>query len=165
MPAPKFSVERAARPTGWNRSIFVSVPSWRPIAGLVLTSPMARQRANNSSVLSSTRGCSSKLWGSPALRSTAEAESPSSSIFAKLLPEKRKCLFIRLLRLERGHVDREAVFHISLHKSLVRFIHLLNGNDLHIRCDVVSPAEVEHFLRFRNSSNRRTRQATATHDQ
>src|SRR5713101_6740214 len=37
-------------------------------------------------------------WGSPALRKTAEARTPSSSNFEKVLPETRKCLFIRFTR-------------------------------------------------------------------
>src|SRR5438445_1902095 len=52
-------------------------------------------------------------WESPALRKTAEARTPSSSSLEKLLPEKRKCLFISLLRIERSHLDRTAVPHIA----------------------------------------------------
>src|SRR5664279_2808097 len=113
MAAPKFSDESAARPTGWNRSVFVSVPNWRPIAGFVLTSPIASQKANSSSVLISTRGNLANSSGSPALRKTAETGTPHSSNFVKLLPETRKCLFMGLLGFQRCHVDRETIFHIG----------------------------------------------------
>src|SRR5712692_355505 len=155
MAKPRFSVERAARLTGWNRSVLVSVPSWRPIAGLVLTSPMARQRANSSSVFRSTRGWSPNPCGSPALRRTAEARTPNSSNLRKVLPEKRKCLFIGLFGFERSHVDGEAVLHIGLEQSLVSFVDLLNRDDFNIRGDVVLSAEIEHLLGFKDTANRR----------
>src|ERR1019366_3174786 len=87
MAAPKFSDDRAARPIGWNRSVLVSEPSWRPIAGLALTSPIARHSAKSSSVLSSTRGSLLYPWGSPALRRTIAALTPSSSNLRNVLPD------------------------------------------------------------------------------
>jgi hypothetical protein len=63
-------------------------------------------------------------WESPALRKTAEARTPSSSSLEKLLPEKRKCLFISLLRIERSHLDRKAGPHIAPYAILDARLHV-----------------------------------------
>src|ERR1700753_3486255 len=94
MAAPKFSDERAAMPMGWKRSTLVSVPRRRPMPGMLLSSPMACQRAWSSSVESRTRGWLSRFWLRPARRRIWEAETPSLSSLPKVLPEKRKCLFM-----------------------------------------------------------------------
>src|SRR5438132_2341189 len=125
---------------------------------------MARQRAKSSSVSRSTRGWSMAPWGSPALRRTAEARTPSSSNFRKVLPETRKCLFIGLLRLKRNHIDGEAVLHIGLEQSFVGFVDLPDGDDFDIGSDVVLAAEVEHLLGFGDAARRPGETATP-HDQ
>src|ERR1700693_1197585 len=103
-----------------------------------------------------------KPWGSPALRRTAEARTPSSSNLRKVLPETRKCLFIGLLRFERSHVDGEAVLHIGLEKSLISFVDLRDRDDFDIGGNVVPCAEIEHLLGFGYPADRRTREAAAT---
>src|SRR5271166_4859281 len=165
MAAPNVSEERAARPMGWNRSVRFSVPSRRPIAEFVLTSPIARQSANSSSVLRRTIGCLAYSCGSPALRRTAEAETPCSSNFENVLPEKRRCLFIRLLRFQRGHVDREPVLHIRFEHSLVGFVDLLDRDDFHIGGNVVLSAEIEHLLSFADPANVRAGEVAIAHNQ
>src|SRR5882724_1763376 len=104
-------------------------------------------------------------WERPALCRTAEARTPSSSNLRKVLPEKRKCLFIRLLRFKRSHVNGEAVFHVRLEQPLVSFVDLLDGDDFHIRGDVVLPAEIEHLLGFGDASDGRSGKTAAAHDQ
>src|ERR1039458_10250823 len=155
MAAPKFSDDRAARPIGWNRSVLVSEPSWRPIA---------RHSAKSSSVLSSTRGSLLYPWGSPALRRTIAALTPSSSNLRNVLPDTRKCLFIGLRTLERSHVDREAVLHIRLEQSLVSLVDLLDRNNFDIGGNVVLSTEIEHLLGFGYTADRRTGEAATTHD-
>src|SRR6266496_31548 len=165
MAEPKVSVERATRPMGWNLSVLSSVPSWRPMAALVLTSPMARHMAKSSAVERSTRGWSISSWASPALRRTAEARTPSSSNRRKVLPEKRKCLFIGLLGFERSHVNGEAVLHIRLEQSLAGFVGFLDRDHFDIGGDVVLPAEVEHLLGFGDTADGRAGEAATPHDQ
>src|ERR1700677_4504994 len=105
-----------------------------------------------------------KAWGSPALRRTAEARTPSSSNLRKVLPETRKCLFIGLLRFERSHVDGETVLHIRLEQSLVSFVDLLDGDDFDVGGNVVLSAEIKHLLSFGDTADRRTGEAPATYD-
>src|SRR5579864_6802431 len=92
-------------------------------------------------------------WGSPALRKTAEAGTPSSSNFEKVLPETLKCLFIGSLGFERCHVDGEAVLHIRLEQSLVGFVDLLDWDDFDIGGDVVLAAKIEHLLSFGDAAD------------
>src|SRR5208337_245951 len=165
MAAPNVSEERAARPMGWNRSVRFSVPSRRPIAELVLTSPIAFQSANSSSVLRRTSGCLAYSCGSPARRRTAEAETPCSSNFENVLPEKRRCLFIVLLGFERCHINGEPVLHIRLEQSLVGFIDLLDWDNFHIGSDVVFSAKIEHLLGFADASNVRAGEVAIAHNQ
>src|ERR1700726_4930516 len=103
-------------------------------------------------------------WGSPALRRTAEARTPSSSNLTKVLPETRKCLFMRSLTFERSHVDGEAVLHIRLEQSLVSFVDLLDRDDFDVCGDVMLPGEVEHLLGFGDTADRRTGEAASPHD-
>src|SRR5208282_5339162 len=58
-----------------------------------------------------------------------------------------------LLRLERSHIDREAVLDIGPEQSLVSFVHLLDRDDFNIGGDVVLPAEIEHLLSFGDAAN------------
>src|SRR6266852_3710712 len=104
-------------------------------------------------------------WGSPALRRTAEARTPSSSNLWKVLPETRKCLFIGLLRFERSHVDRKAVLHIGLEQSLVSFVDLLDWDNFDIGNDVVLSAEIEHLLGLGDPADGRAGEAASPHDQ
>src|SRR6266487_3312027 len=69
------------------------------------------------------------------------------------------------LRFQRSHVDREAVLHIRLKQSLVRFVDLLNGNDFDVGGDVVFAAEIKHLLRLCDSANGRTGKTASSHDQ
>src|SRR6476660_599162 len=77
---------------------------------------------------------------------------PRAETSRLLLPSLRFCILNPfrksdwLLRLERRHVDGEAVFHIGLEQSPVSFVDLLNGDDFDISSDVVLAAEVEHVL-------------------
>lgn len=59
-----------------------------------------------------------------------------------------------LLRLERSHVDREAVLHIGLEQSVVGFVDLLNRDDLDIGGDVVFAAKIQHLLSLENTADR-----------
>src|ERR1035437_4868477 len=77
----------------------------------------------------------------------------------------KHALVIGLLRLERSHVDREAVLHIRLEQSLVGFVDLLDGDDFHVGGKVVLPAEVEHLLGFGDAADARTGEAAAAQDQ
>src|SRR5271166_1109916 len=154
MAAPKLSVERAARPIGWNRAMLVSVPRRTPIEASLLTSPMAHQRAKSSSVETRMRVCSKRFCGSPALRSTADTRTPASSNRRRRLPGTRKCLTIVLLSFQRSHVDGEAILHIRLEESFVRLIDLLDRDHFYVGGDVVLPAEVQHLLRLCDASDR-----------
>jgi hypothetical protein len=122
--------------------------------------PMRRKRERRSfrfriregKQLRSTRG--RKFQGG--VRSAQDCGGADSqfSNFEKLLPEKRKRLFIGLLGLQRSHIDGEAVLHISLEQSLVSFVDLLDRDDFDIGGDVVLPAEVEHLLGFDDTADR-----------
>src|SRR6266542_330869 len=61
--------------------------------------------------------------------------------------------------LERSHVDREAVLHVRREQPLVRFVDLLDGDDLDVGGDALLSAEVEHLLRFANAADRRSGEA------
>ena len=94
MAAPKFSVERAARPTGWNRSIFVSVPELeadrRVGADFANGAPKGKQFLGVEQyarlidqALAEARPCAGpRRHGLPVLPT------------CEVLPETRKCLFI-----------------------------------------------------------------------
>src|SRR5918996_1327083 len=66
----------------------------------------------------------------------------------------------RLLRFERRHINREAVFYIGLEQSLISLIDLLDRDDFYVGCYVMFAAKVKHFLCFGNTSNKRTRKTT-----
>ena len=53
--------------------------------------------------------------------------------------------------LEAGQIDDETVPHVVPDHSLVRFVHLLDGDDLHVGADLVACAIVEHLLRLGNA--------------
>src|SRR5260370_10514041 len=96
-------------------------------------------------------------WGSPALRRTAAAGTPSSSNLRNMLPETRKCLFIGSLGFERCHVNREAVLHVGFEQSLVSFVDFLNWDDFHIGGDLFFSPAARHLLGLRASAHRWTR--------
>jgi hypothetical protein len=73
-------------------------------------------------------------------------------------PEPPPC---RLLRFERSHINGEAVFYIGLEHSLISLIDFLDRDDLYVGCYVMFAAKVKHFLCFGNTSNKRTREASA----
>ena len=64
-----------------------------------------------------------------------------------------------LLRFERRHIDREAIFYIGLEHSIVSLVNLLDGNDLNICSNVMFATKVKHFLSFGESAYERTRNA------
>src|SRR5687767_2980182 len=93
-------------------------------------------------------------------RSESDASACGSNATAtgrRRRPTKRACL----LRLQRSHVDREAILHIGLRHPLISFIDLLNRDDFHIRRDVVLAREIEHLLSFRDAADWGARQAAA----
>lgn len=55
--------------------------------------------------------------------------------------------------VERGDIDHETIFHIALQHSLIGCVDLLDSNHLDVRNDPLLRAEVEHFLRFRDTAN------------
>ncbi len=69
-----------------------------------------------------------------------------------------------LFRAERGHVDGEAVFHIGFNESIVRFIYLLDGNNLDVDCAVVCTEKIKHLLSL-TPSDRRTGQTASPEDE
>lgn len=58
-----------------------------------------------------------------------------------------------LLRVERSHIDGEAVLHIGLEQSVIGFVDFLDGDDLDIGSDVMGPAKIEHLLGFGDTAN------------
>ena len=121
MAAPKFSDESAARPTGWNRSIFVFgaelKTDGRIGADFADRPPQGEQffRLEQHARLIRKIPAEVRLC---ARRQTTGT--PNSSNFENVLPEKRKCLFIALLGFQRSHVDREAVLHVGLEAAARR---------------------------------------------
>ena len=87
------------------------------------------------------------------------------SLVHDLLDFYRRCSLIRLLRFQRGHVDREPVLHIRLKQSVVSFVDFLDRYDFHIGCDVVLPAEIEHFLGLPDTANIRAGEVAIAHNQ
>jgi hypothetical protein len=63
--------------------------------------------------------------------------------------------FTQLLRLERGHINREAILHSGFEQSFVGFDDLLNGDDFDIGGNVMPAAKVEHLLGFGDTANGR----------
>ena len=57
------------------------------------------------------------------------------------------------LRIERGHVDGEAVLHIGPDHSIEGFIDLPDGDDLDASGDVVLAAAVGHLLGFGDAAD------------
>jgi hypothetical protein len=68
----------------------------------------------------------------------------------------------RLLRLDRRHINGEAVFYIGLEHSLISLIDLLDRDDLYVGSDVMLAAKVEHFLRLGYTANLRAREAVTS---
>src|SRR5215510_2000799 len=68
------------------------------------------------------------------------------------------------LRCERSHIDGEAVLHIGLEKSVVGFVHLLNGDDFDIGRDVMGPTKVEHLLGLADAADDRAGETATPHD-
>src|SRR5262249_42750018 len=54
---------------------------------------------------------------------------------------------------QRGHVDDEAIFYVALQQALVRGVDLLDGNHFDVGGDAVIGAEVEHLLRFADTTD------------
>src|SRR5882762_9796412 len=55
--------------------------------------------------------------------------------------------------LKRSHVDDEAVLHVALEQAIVRFVDLLNLDELDIGSDSVLGAEVQHLLGLPNAAD------------
>ena len=62
---------------------------------------------------------------------------------------------------EASEVDNEAVSYVGLQHTLIRFVDLLNGDDLDVSGDAMIAAEVQHLLRFADAADRRTGQPPA----
>src|SRR3954451_17285141 len=80
------------------------------------------------------------------------------SLTSRPLWPRCRC-FMRGLRFERRHVDREAVLHIGLDQPLVGFIDLLDRDHLDVGGDIVLAAKVEHPLRLRQAADGRAGEA------
>ena len=67
--------------------------------------------------------------------------------------------------LQRSHVDHEAVVDVgAVFQLLERVVDLIHSDHLAVGQDVLPRAEVEQLLGLRNAADRRSRQATASHD-
>src|SRR3984893_2313548 len=95
-------------------------------------------------------------WESPALRKTAEARTPSSSSLEKLLPEKRKCLFISLLRIERSHSieKRYLTSHVVQVDNLNARLHLGYAKHAIVHAKAASLRARLVFINFSNLQKR-----------
>ena len=83
-----------------------------------------------------------------------------------LSPEKTRVLHwhgetFDSLRLQRRHVDGEAILYIRLEEPLVGLVDLLDRDDLDLRGDAVLPAEVEHLLGLGDATNEGSGEALA----
>ena len=58
-----------------------------------------------------------------------------------------------LSRLQRGHIDDEAVFHVSLDRAVIGRVHVLDRDGLDVAGNVVLAAEIEHLLRLRQATD------------
>src|SRR6185369_9257882 len=70
-----------------------------------------------------------------------------------------------IFRFQRSHIDGESVLHIRPDQTLVGFVDLLDGDDLHIGGDVVLAAEVEHLLGLFEAADDGTGEAAAAEQQ
>jgi hypothetical protein len=68
-------------------------------------------------------------------------------------------------RLERRHVDHEAIFDVLSEHALPRFVDLLNRNDLDVRRDPMLRAELQHLLGLRNAADGRAGKIAAWQQQ
>ena len=55
--------------------------------------------------------------------------------------------------LQRGDIDDEAVFHITLEQPLVGFVDLLRPNHFDIGGDIMLGAEIEHLLSLKSAAD------------
>ena len=54
---------------------------------------------------------------------------------------------------EGAHVDDEAVPHVAANEAIVGVIHVLNRDDFYVSTAFVLRAEVQHLLRFLNTTD------------
>src|SRR5205807_7311513 len=73
--------------------------------------------------------------------------------------------WLRSLRFERSHVDRETVLHVGLQQSLVSFVDLLDGDNFNISGDVMLAAKIEHLLGFGDAADHRPGKTVPSHDE
>src|SRR6185312_5830950 len=99
---------------------------------------------------------------SPAAEQTNESPTPVA-----MLPDAREPegVAYALRGFEGSHVDRETVFHVRLHQSLIGFVDLLHGDDFDVGGDVVLAAEVEHLLCFGEAADGRAGEAASSEDE
>ena len=65
---------------------------------------------------------------------------------------------------EASEIDNEAVSYVGIQHTFIRFVDLLNRDDLDISRDVVTATEVQHVLGFTDTADKRPSQPSATHD-
>ena len=56
---------------------------------------------------------------------------------------------------ERSHIDDEAILHVALQHALVGSIDVRHPDDLDVRGDSMSAAEIQQFLGFGNAPDDR----------
>jgi CubicO group peptidase (beta-lactamase class C family) len=69
-----------------------------------------------------------------------------------------------LLRLQRRHVDDETVFHVAAYDPLPGSVDVLHRSHFDLGHDVALRAEIEHLLRFLDSTDARAGDGTALHE-
>jgi hypothetical protein len=69
------------------------------------------------------------------------------------------------LLLNRLHINHKPVPHITLNHPIIRLIHLLHTNNLHIRDDIVFGTMIQHFLRFFHPADVGAGEDPVSHDE
>ncbi len=89
-----------------------------------------------------TRGCRARSCGAG-----------GSDIHGHCWMEGPLRALLRFFRLQRSHVDGEAVFHIRFQQPVIGLVYLLHGDHFDIGRDVVGSAKVEHLLGLGNPTD------------
>ena len=69
------------------------------------------------------------------------------------------------LIFQRSHVNYKAILHIAFQQALISRINILHIDQLYICSNIMLPAEIQHFLGFRNAADHRAREASAGRNQ
>src|SRR5208283_3959539 len=89
-----------------------------------------------------------KLKSKPVVaHSWKERTAPEGGRYISSRHSRRSCLLP-----DRGHINYEAVLHVALQQAFVGMINLLDADFFDVSGYTVFTAEVQHFLRFANTT-------------